>query len=84
PAPASMIGNLVTLPLPDATDDAPTSAFVMDPLKARLFDVHRIEVPIMTWPAPPRRMLRISAQLYNGRGEYDALAAALRGELGRG
>ncbi|MCA9681754.1 MAG: aminotransferase class V-fold PLP-dependent enzyme [Myxococcales bacterium] len=80
PAPASMIGNLVTLPLPDATDDAPTSAFVMDPLKARLFDVHRIEVPIMTWPAPPRRMLRISAQLYNELDDYAALATALRAE----
>jgi hypothetical protein len=35
----------------------------------------------MTWPKPPQRLVRISAQAYNEHGEYEALAAALRTEL---
>jgi hypothetical protein len=33
---------------------------------------------VSSWPAPPRRLLRISAQAYNEPGEYEALAGALR------
>ena len=36
-----------------------------------------IEVPAFFWPAPPRRLLRISAQLYNTPEQYERLAAAL-------
>ena len=42
----------------------------------------RIEVPIMPWPAPPKRVLRISAQAYNEEGQYRLLAGTLRGLLG--
>jgi hypothetical protein len=31
----------------------------------------------MTWPRPPERLLRVSAQAYNGLAEYEALARAL-------
>ena len=37
-----------------------------------------IEVPIIPWPAPPKRLLRISAQLYNSLGQYEVLADALK------
>jgi isopenicillin-N epimerase len=40
-----------------------------------------IEVPIMSWPAVPRRLIRISAQLYNAREHYVRLAEALGKEL---
>ena len=43
--------------------------------------VGAIEVPLPPWPAPPKRLLRISAALYNRREEYEQLASAL-GELG--
>ena len=50
-------------------------------LQGRLFDGWGIEVPIMRWPAPPRRLIRISAQLYNRVEQYARLAEALRKEL---
>jgi hypothetical protein len=35
----------------------------------------------MTWPAAPRRLIRVSAQLYTRREQYERLAEALRKEL---
>jgi isopenicillin-N epimerase len=49
----------------------------MHPLQARLWDQHRIEVPVMPWPSPPRWNLRISAQAYNREEHYQKLASAL-------
>lgn len=80
PAPDAMLGNLAALPLP-AGDAASVSPFHADPLQLRLFERHRIEVPIPVWPAAPRRLIRISAQLYNHDRDYDALATALTREL---
>jgi isopenicillin-N epimerase len=42
---------------------------------------HQIEVPIIPWPGPPARMLRLSAQLYNSLPQYELLARALVEEL---
>ena len=36
-----------------------------------------IEVPVIPWPEPPKRLLRISAQLYIELTDYEKLAAAL-------
>lgn len=80
PAPDSMLGNLAALPLPDGAV-APTSPLHADPLQLLLYDRHRIEVPIPSWPAAPKRLIRISAQLYNHDRDYDALAEALAREL---
>ena len=35
----------------------------------------------MAWPAPPRRVIRISAQIYNSEAQYEQLSAALLKEL---
>lgn len=78
PAPDEMIGSLVTLLLPAA---APVAAGVVDPLQARLFDRHRIEVPIWNLEGQDRRLIRISAQAYNELADYERLASALREEL---
>ena len=80
PAPDDMLGNLAALPLPDG-DPSVASPFHADPLQHRLHDRHRVEVPIPSWPAAPRRLIRISAQLYNTDADYDALARALALEL---
>jgi isopenicillin-N epimerase len=75
PAPESMIGSLASVPLPDADYDV--TRLPVDPLQAALFERHRIEVPVHGWPAPPRRLVRISAQAYNRPEQYAALANAL-------
>ncbi len=75
-----MLGNLAALPLPDG-HEPPSSPLYADPLQSALFDRHRIEVPVPPWPAPPRRLIRISAQVYNRVADYEALATALRLEL---
>ncbi|WP_437778840.1 aminotransferase class V-fold PLP-dependent enzyme [Sorangium sp. So ce1097] len=73
PAPDAMIGSLATVPLPAAPSSAPR----LDPLQDALLARSGIEVPVFAWPASPRRWLRISAQIYNERPDYERLAAAL-------
>jgi isopenicillin-N epimerase len=77
PAPDDMIGALAALPLPDGTGAPAQSPLYLDPLQDELLARFGIEVPIIPWPAPPRRLIRVSAQLYNTRAEYERLAAAL-------
>ena len=82
PAPEEMIGSLAALPLPDGPPGTPSPLYV-DELQARLHEEHRIEVPVSPWPAPPKRVLRISAQLYNSLSDYEFLASKLPEALGR-
>ncbi len=77
PCPEAMIGSLAAVPLPDGDEAPPTSALYADPLQRRLLDEHHVEVPIVPWPAPPRRLARISAHLHNEEADYMALARAL-------
>jgi isopenicillin-N epimerase len=78
PCPDEFIGSLATLPLPDALDATPSkSPLYLDPLQDKLLAEHGIEVPIIPWPAPPKRLLRVSAQLYNSLPQYELLAKAL-------
>lgn len=82
PCPEEMIGALAVVPIPDASDAAPAiSPLYLDPLQDRLLANHHIEVPLVPWPAPPKRLLRISAQLYNLLPQYTGLATALKKEL---
>ena len=79
PCPPEMIGSLAALPLPDgATADPPASPLAGDPLQAELLERYRVEIPVIPWPAPPHRLLRLSAQAYNGLEDYRILAGALR------
>lgn len=72
PAPESMIGSLASIPLPDGDAEA---------LKAALEREWSVEVPIVPWPAAPKRLVRISAQLHNHAAEYEWLAGALKAAL---
>jgi isopenicillin-N epimerase len=83
PAPDDLLGSMASVPLPDGLSASAPSLYG-DPLQDALLESHGIEVPVVPWPAPPRRLLRISAQIYNTAAEYDylceALAAVLREE----
>src|SRR5439155_20773433 len=82
PAPDEMIGAMAALPLPDSplAEVEITSDWAdEDPLGERLRR-RGIEVPIIPWPEPPRRLVRVSAQLYNRPEEYQRLAEALAAE----
>lgn len=78
PAPDDMIGAIASVPVPPADH---SGAEIFDPLMAALQQRHRIQVPVFTWPAPPERLLRISAHLYNYESQYRRLAEALTTEL---
>jgi len=77
PCPDEMIGALASVPIADGSGVPSTSPLYLDPLQDVLLERHRIEVPIIPWPAPPRRLVRISAQIYNTEEEYRRLATAL-------
>ncbi len=81
PCPPEMVGSLASLPLPDARHALEPPLF-LDELQRTLLERHRIEVPVFPWPAEPRRLLRLSAQLYNSVAQYEYLAAVLQHELG--
>ena len=79
PCPDPMIGALAAMPLPDGENtEPPKSPLYLDPLQEELLGRFRIEVPVIPWPRPPARVLRISAQVYNSREQYQALARALK------
>ena len=83
PCADELIGSLASLPLPDATDTVPSkSPLYLSPLQDKLLYEHGIEVPIIPWPAPPKQLLRISAQVYNSLPQYERLAGVLAGLRG--
>ncbi|MES2571071.1 MAG: aminotransferase, partial [Verrucomicrobiota bacterium] len=75
-----MLGSLASIPISD-TSALPKGPLYLDLLQEKLLADHGIEVPVISWPAPPRRLLRISAQLYNHLPQYERLAGILAGEL---
>jgi len=78
PCPDDMIGSLASLPLPDGDGRPSASPLYADPLQDLLLQRFHIEVPVITWPRPPKRLIRISGQVYNSEGDYDKLGHALR------
>ncbi len=78
PCPDEMIGSLASLPLPDGGGEVSNSPLYADPLQDELLDQFDIEVPVIPWPASPRRLIRISGQVYNRDGDYEKLGRALR------
>ncbi len=87
PCPESMIGSMATIPLPDALQNEPPSRpdlrrfqgwLGADRLQAWLAGEHRIEVPIVRWGQDGRRWVRISAQVYNSRAQFEHLAEILQ------
>ena len=78
PAPEDMIGSLAAVPLPPASPDPRLPPLATDPLMNVLYEKRRIEVLTSIFPESPRRVLRVSAQIYNREDQYRHLANALR------
>lgn len=78
PCPDELIGSMAAIPLPDTPQKPePKPPLFLDPLQIKLLRDHEIEVPVIPWPGFPKRLLRISAQLYNSLPQYERLAELL-------
>jgi isopenicillin-N epimerase len=82
PCPDDMIGSLASVPLPDGDGRPSASPLYADPLQDVLLERFDIEVPVIPWPGPPKRLIRVSGQVYNSEGDYEKLGPALRAVLG--
>jgi isopenicillin-N epimerase len=82
PCPEALLGSMASVPFPDATEPFGLQPAV-DPFEVELADRHHITVPVISWPTWPRRLVRVSAQLYNHPAQYEALAQVLGGRRGR-
>ena len=78
PCPDDMIGSLAAIPLPEVPAESVVQPWGPDPLQEALYSRFRIEVPVSSWPTPPRRLIRLSAHLYNQPSDYDLLTHALK------
>jgi len=78
PCPDDLVGSMAALVLPGPPLPGTEPPGLNDPLQDVLWEKHRIEVPIIRWPALRSRILRISCQAYNRIDEYVALADALK------
>jgi isopenicillin-N epimerase len=76
PAPDDLLGSMASVPIPDGLS-ASAPALYGDPLQDALLETFGIEVPIVPWPRPPKRLLRISAQIYDTAAEYEYLCETL-------
>lgn len=78
PCPDSMIGAMATIPLPDSPGPEQEG---MLPIQQVLWKEHGIVIPIYSWPAYPKRVMRLSVQAYNYLDQYLRLANCLRSVL---
>ena len=69
----SWLGQMAAAELPVQPEQASA-------IKTRLYDVHRIEIPIVVWQG--RVFIRVSFQGYNTAAELEILCAALAETLG--
>ncbi|MGZ5383339.1 MAG: aminotransferase class V-fold PLP-dependent enzyme [Acidimicrobiia bacterium] len=76
PAPDAMLGSMAAVPVPDAS--GPRHHSRPPYLQERLWEDHRIEVPVNVWPEWPHLLLRVSAQIYNEVKHFEQLADVLR------
>jgi isopenicillin-N epimerase len=85
PCPEEFVGSLAAVPIPAApANRLPRLPFNEYPLQDALREKHGIEIPIISWPAAPQRVLRIAAQLYNSLPQYELMTKALLKELQNG
>lgn len=71
-----MVGSMAVVPLPDENSDVVAKGGIA-PLQEALWEIFKIEVPVIPWPDSSKRLVRISAQYYNTLSQYEYLAKAL-------
>ncbi|MEY3867933.1 MAG: hypothetical protein RLZZ338_1824 [Cyanobacteriota bacterium] len=76
PCPEEMVGAIAVLQLPDKESESVKKGGLCE-IQNELWEKYQIEVPIMPWPDSNKRLLRISAQIYNDLSQYEYLADAL-------
>ena len=76
PAPEDMIGALASMPLP-RSELLPGTFSPLTPLQETLRRDHGIEPQVYPFPGHSDYLLRISAQLYNTRAQFERLADLL-------
>jgi len=76
PCPDEMVGSMAVVPLTDQKSDA-VSKVGIPLLQEALWEIFKIEVPVIPWPDASKRLVRISAQFYNTLPQYEYLAKAL-------
>ena len=77
PAPDHMLGSMAAVRLPDADYDELEPPLFLDPLGEKLLSEARFEVRVVAWPRLPKRLIRVSCQLYNTLEQYEELCAIL-------
>lgn len=82
PCPDEMIGSMAVIALPDGDADVVKKG-ELPPIQNELWEKFKIEVPVMPWPDASKRLVRISAQVYNSLSQYEYLAEALVKLLGK-
>lgn len=76
PCPDEMVGSMAVIQLTDAKFDAVGKSGIA-PLQEALWEIFKIEVPVIPWPDVNHQLVRISAQFYNTLPQYEYLAKAL-------
>lgn len=76
PCPDEMVGSMAVVQLPDEESDVVGKSGIA-PLQEALWEIFKIEVPVIPWPNSRARLVRISAQYYNTLPQYEYLAKAL-------
>lgn len=79
PCPDNMLASMFSIPLPDEPELGAQPSYT--PLQDVLWKKYRIAVPVFSWPARPKRVLRVSVQVHNSRAQIEYLAAALKTAL---
>lgn len=75
--PESMRGSITSLRLWDDPHGPADRVLYQSPDQARLLDEFGVEAMMPQWPSHPKRLIRISAHLYNTREDYEVLARGL-------
>ena len=80
PCPEEMLGAMAAVALCNDANPAALTGQTPPPvarLQSDLLDRFGIEMPLLYWPAPPHRLLRVSAAAYNHLEQYGQLVEVL-------